>query len=79
MLLAEDHILLGAMQRPPPANAPLQGPAHAFTQLRMPADHLVEHADRPDAGRGLQHRHDLGLPHLGERVGAPATARRLSL
>src|SRR3990172_2205034 len=56
MLLAEDHVLLGAVERAPVPNAPLQRPAHAFTQLWMTPDHLAEHGHGADARRGLQHR-----------------------
>ena len=79
MLLAEDHVPLGAFKRAPLTDAPLQGPAHALTQLWMPTDHLVEYADRPDAGCGHEHRHDLGFPQMGERIRTPALTRRLSL
>ena len=75
MLLPEDHVPLGAFERAPLTDAPLQGPAHALTKLRMSADHLVEHADRPDAGCGHEHRHDLGIPQMGERIGTAALTR----
>ena len=39
---------------------------------------FLEHADHADAGRGLQNRHDLGLPVRLERV-RPAPASRLRL
>jgi hypothetical protein len=61
MLLGEHHVLLGAVQRAPLTDAPLQRAAHALGQLRMAAAHLVEDADGTDAGRGGEHRHDLGL------------------
>ena len=39
---------------------------------------FLEHADHADAGRGLQDRHDLGLPVRLERV-RPSPASRLRL
>ena len=62
MLLAEDHLPLRAMQRAPAPNAPLQRAAHAGAEFGMPAAQLLEHGDRPQAGRRLQHRHDLAVP-----------------
>ena len=49
MLLAEDHLLLGAVLRAPGANPPLQGAPHTGVQLRVPLHQLLEHADRADA------------------------------
>jgi hypothetical protein len=41
LLLAEDHVLLGAVERLPHAYAPLQCPAHLAIEIGMPTDHLV--------------------------------------
>ena len=79
MLLAEDHVLLGPMMRPPVRNAPLQRPADVRVQLWMPPPHLGQHADRADAGRCFQDRHDLSLEDRGQRVRAPSFARLLLL
>ena len=58
------------------ADAALQRAADAFVQLAMAAQHLLEHGDGPQAGRRLQHRHDLGVPDRRQRIGPPAAARR---
>ena len=42
MLLPEDDVLLGPLERPPAADAPLQGPADPATDLGMTASDLVE-------------------------------------
>jgi hypothetical protein len=54
MLLAEDDVLLGAVEPPPGADAPLQRAADAGADLRMTTADLVEHGDRPQAGGILQ-------------------------
>jgi len=74
VLLAEHHVPAGAVERPPVRDAALQGPAHAHGEFGMPAADLLEDRDRTDAGRGLDHRHDLTLPYAGKRVGPAAPA-----
>jgi hypothetical protein len=74
VLLAEDHIPAGAVERPPIRDAALQGPAHAHGEFGMPPADLLEDGYRTDTGRGLKHRHDLALPYAGKRVGPAATA-----
>ena len=61
VLLAEDHIALGAIERPPSGDAPLQRPAHAFGDPGMATANLLEDGHRAKAGRRLQHRHDLAV------------------
>ena len=79
MLLAEDHIPVGTVERPPARHAALQGPAHSRGDLGMSTANLLEDGHRADAGCGLQHRHDLAVPYPGERVGTTASARPLLL
>ena len=79
MLLAEDHIPVGAVESPPSGDAALQGPAHPRGDLGMATADLLEDRHRADARGGLQHRHDLALPHPGERVGTPPPTGRLLL
>ena len=69
--LAEDHVLLGTMQRPPRIDAPLQRAANVRVQRGMPSAQLVEHADHPDAGRAFEDRHDLRFPVRLQRIGSP--------
>ncbi len=76
--LAEDDVLLLAMHRAPGADPALQRAADAGAEFGMAPDDLLEDRDRAQAGRGLEHRHDLGLEHVGERVGPPAAAGGLS-
>ncbi|MGY4473610.1 hypothetical protein ACVILL_001024 [Bradyrhizobium sp. USDA 3364] len=79
VLLAEDHVLFGAVERPPGVDAPLQSAADVRVQVMMPSAQLVQHADHADAGRSLQDRIDLGLPILRERIGPAPAPRRLLL
>jgi len=79
MLLAEDHIAVGTVERPPSGDAALQCPAHAWADPRMPTANLLKDRHRADAGCSLHHRHDLAVPHPGERVGTPASTRLLLL
>jgi hypothetical protein len=44
----------------------------SYEAAKIIATTAVEDSHRPDAGGGLKHRHDLALPHAGERVGAAA-------
>ena len=73
--LAEDDFPLGAVQRPPGADPPLQGAAHAATELGMAPQHLLEDGDRPQARTGPQQGNGLALPDTGQRV-RPAAASR---
>jgi hypothetical protein len=77
VLLAEHHIAARTMKRPPSRDAALQGPAHPGGELRMAPADLLEHRDGAQAGSGRKHRHDLALPHAGERVGTAALPRLL--
>ena len=75
--LAEDHLLLGPMQRPPGADPPLQRPPGPGAEFGMPPAHLLEEGDRPQPGRGPQQRHDLAVPDSRQRVwSAPLPRRR---
>ena len=77
--LAEDDLLLLAVNGAPGADAPLQRATHALVQFGMTTHHLLENGHWPDARCGLQHRHDLRVENVGERVGTPAAARLLLL
>src|SRR5947207_1621271 len=50
MLLPKDDVLLGAVQRPPGTDAPLQGAANPGADLRMAAPDLVENGHRAQPG-----------------------------
>jgi hypothetical protein len=71
MLLAEDDIAVGTIECSSPGDAALQGSAHSRGKLRMPSANLLEDRHRADARCGLEHRHDVAVPHSGERVGTP--------
>jgi hypothetical protein len=75
MDLAEDHLLVRAMNGPPGADAPLQGAARAGGQIRMAPLHLLEHRNRAQPQRRCQHRHHLRGEEVDERIGAAATHR----
>jgi hypothetical protein len=79
VLLAKDDVAVGAVQRPPGADAPLQSAADAGSDLGMAAPDLVEDGDRPQTGGILQHRHHLAVADLGQRIRPPVAARRLLL
>ena len=51
MALPEDDVLLGAVQRPPGTDAPLQRAADTSADLGMAAPDLVENGHRPQARR----------------------------
>lgn len=74
MRLAEDHFLLGAIDRPPSADPSLKrAPRRIPVPLEMAARHLLEHADRPQAGRRLQQRRDLAVEDVSHRIWASPT------
>ena len=54
MLLPEDDVLLGAVERPPSADAPLQRTPNAGADLGMAPPDLVENGDRPQARGALE-------------------------
>ncbi len=77
--LAEDQLTLRAMQGAPLTDAPLQRPTDADTEIGMAPQELLQNGDRPEAGARLQHRHDLGVEHVGQwvRASPPAWATLL--
>ena len=66
MLLPEDDVLLGAVERPPGADAPLQRTPNAGADLGMAPPDLVENGDRPQARGALEQRHHLAVPNSGQ-------------
>jgi hypothetical protein len=68
VLLPEDDVLLGAVERPPGADAPLQGAPDAGADLGMAAPELVENGDRAQARGALEQRHHLAVPNSGKRI-----------
>ena len=75
VFLAEHHVAVGAVERPPLRDAALRCPPHTRANLGMATAQFFENGHRADAGCGLKHRHDLALPYADERVGTPAGAR----
>jgi hypothetical protein len=71
--LAEDDLLLLAMNGPPGADPALQGAADSSPDFRVATQHLLEDRDRPHVGRRLQHRHHFRLKYAGQGI-RPATA-----
>lgn len=76
MHLSEDDLLLRAMDGAPGADAPLQRTANV-AQIGVTAQRLLEDSYRANAGRRLQHRHDLGLKNIGKRTGTAFLPGRL--
>src|SRR5947209_17135945 len=76
MLLPEDDVLLGPVQRPPGADATLQRAADTGADLGMAAPDLVENSDGPQARNALEQRHHLAIPNRCQRILPPAPARR---
>src|SRR5882762_3678615 len=76
MLLSEDDVLLGAVQRPPGTDAPLQRAADTSADLGMAAPDLIKNGDRPQPRNALEQRHHLAVPNRGQRILPPAPARR---
>lgn len=76
LALTEDDVPLRASYGAPSADAPFPGPADVRIEIGVAPAHLLQHRHGADAGRGLEDRHDLGLPNLSERIGAPPAARR---
>ena len=72
--LAEDDLLFRPVHGTPRPHPAFQGAANAATQLRMAPPHLLEDGDRSQCRRRLQHRQDLGLEKLTERVGSTPRA-----
>src|SRR6201995_6106865 len=59
VLLPEDDVLLGPVQRPPGPDAPLQGAADTGADLGMAAPDLFGNGHRPQAWGALRQKHYL--------------------
>ena len=79
MQLAEDDLLLRPVKAAPRLDAALQRAADIAVEIGMAAAQFLKHADHPNAGRGLEDRHDLGVPIGRQRVGSPPAPRRFFL
>jgi hypothetical protein len=79
MLVPEDDVLLGSVQRPPGTDPPLQGAVNTGAGLGMAAPDLVENGHRPQAWGALQQRHHLDVPDHSQRIATSAAARRFLL
>src|ERR1700731_1483790 len=75
VLLTEDDVPLGPVERPPAADAPLQGTADTDADLGMAASDLVKNGDLPQARGALQQRHHVPLPDRSQWI-VPSTATR---
>ena len=76
VLLAKDHLAIGAVHRPPPPDPTLQRPSRAGAQLGMPTTQFLEDGDRPQSRRRLQHGNDVVVPDVGEGIGPPSLSAR---
>ena len=79
VLLPEHHVLLGAFERPPRANAPLQRAPNTGADLGMAPPDLGQDGNRAQTRCRFQDRHDLGVPDLVERIGSSPAALLLLL
>ena len=79
VFLTEDDVPLGPVERPPAADAPLQGTADTDADLGMAASDLVKNGDWPQARGALQQGHYLTVPNHGQRIATSAAARRFLL
>ena len=79
MILPEDDVLLGPIQRAPGADATLQGAPYAGADLGVTPTNLVENRDRPQTRSALQQLHHLAVPNRGQRISPAAEAWRLFL
>ncbi len=79
MHLAEDHLLVRSVSCPPGADAAFHSPPNACGQTGVASLHLFEDGDRPQPRCGLQHRHDLGLEKISQRVRTAAATDLLMI
>jgi hypothetical protein len=75
MLLPKEDIPIGAVERPPAPDAPLQGAPDTGVNLGMAASDLVKNSDRSQARHALKEGHDLALPNRRQRILPSAPAR----
>jgi hypothetical protein len=75
MLLAEDQLTLRPRDGPPLRDPPLQRAQHALVIVAMAAAQLFEDGGGAQMRMLRQHRHDLAVPHLLQRIDAGALAR----
>jgi hypothetical protein len=61
--------MLLAMECAPVANTALQCAAYVARKFGMAPKHLVQYGYRPDAGSGLEQRHDLGVKDCRQGIG----------
>jgi hypothetical protein len=79
VLLAEDHVLLGAIERSPRIDAPLQRATDVRVEIGMTPAQLIQNADHADPGRRLQDRHDVDVPIGRQWIGSTPSSWRLLL
>src|SRR5215471_18143774 len=68
MLLPKNDVTLGPVERPPAADAPLQGTADTGADLGMATPDLVENGHWPQARGALQQGHYLAVPNRRQRI-----------
>jgi hypothetical protein len=79
MLVPEDDVLLGSVQRPPGTDPPLQGAVNTGAGSGWRRRISSKNGHRPQAWGALQQRHHLGVPDHGQRIATSAAARRFLL
>jgi hypothetical protein len=79
MLLSEDDITIGAVERPPAPDAALQRAPDTGANFGMAASDLVKNSDWPQARHAPEKRHDLAIPNRRQRILPAPPARRFLL
>src|SRR5271157_1316523 len=79
MLLAKDDLPIRTVHRPPSPDAALERPPRSVAQVWMPTAEFSEDGNRPQSGRGLQHRDDFIVPDIREGIGSASFSTRLLL
>jgi hypothetical protein len=74
--LAENDLLLSAMQGPPLADAAFKCPPDSLAKVRVTAQNLPENRDRSQSRCRFQHGHDLRVKDPRQGIGPPPVSRR---
>ena len=79
VLLPEDDVALGPVERSPAADASLQRPADTDADLGMATSDLIKNGHRSQAWGALQQRHHLAVPNRRQWIGPSTATRRFLL
>src|SRR5262249_7213938 len=79
VLLPENDVALGPVERSPTADASLQRPADTDADLGMATSDLIKNGHRSQAWGALQQRHHLAVPNRRQWIGPSTATRRFLL